>query len=159
MAGLIGSLVYAAFIGWLYVRQPQTMAQVTGAITSGVGVYAIDRASFEDGLRFFRKDQFAEARAAFHRADPAERDAPTQFYIAYSYYRQGWGRVYVDRRLFQSSLDAVNRAIALAPGGRLVMDDTNLGMKSTDELKAEVERGLTRDVSDLNPLKIFRARK
>jgi len=67
--------------------------------------------------------------------------------------------VYVDRRLFQSSLDAVNRAVALAPGGRLVMDDANLGMKSTDELKAEVERGLTRDVSDLNPLKIFRARK
>jgi hypothetical protein len=39
------------------------------------------------------------------------------------------------------------------------MDDANLGMKSTDELKAEVERGMTRDVSDLNPLKIFRARK
>jgi len=45
-AGLTGSLVYAVFIGWLYVRQPQTMAQVTGGITSGVGVYAIDRASF-----------------------------------------------------------------------------------------------------------------
>jgi hypothetical protein len=159
LAGLLGSVIYAAFIGWLYVRQPQTLAQVTGGMTSSIGVYAIDRASFEDGLRFFRKDQFAEARAALQRADPAERDARTQFYIAYSYYRQGWGRLYVDRRLFQIGLDAVARASALASGSGLVIDDPNLGMKSIDELKAELERGLTRDLSDLNPLKIFRSRK
>ena len=60
---------------------------------------------------------------------------------------------------FQSGLDAANRAIVLAPGGRLVVDDSNLGMKSIDELKAELERGLTRDLSDLNPLKVFRPRK
>ena len=110
-------------------------------------------------MRFFRNDQFAEARAALQRADPAERDAGTQFYIAYSYYRQGWGRLYVDRRLFQSGLDAVTRASALASGGGLVVNDPNLGMKSIDELKAALERGLTHDLSDLNPLKIFRARK
>src|SRR5438105_3575347 len=82
LAGLLASVIYAAFIGWLYVRQPQTMAQVTGGMTSSIGAYAIDRASFEDGLRFFRHDQFPEARAALQRADPAERDARTQFYIA-----------------------------------------------------------------------------
>jgi hypothetical protein len=158
-AGLVSSVMYAVFIGWLYVRQPQTIGQVTGGVASTFGAYAIDRASFEDGLRFFRSDQFVEARAALQRADAAERDARTQFYIAYSYYRQGWGRVYVDRRLFQSGLDAVNRASALAPGGRLAIDDPNLGMTSIDELRAELSRGLTRDVSDLNPLKIFRARK
>jgi len=159
VAGLVTSVVYAVFIGWLYMRQPQTIGQVTGGVASSFGAYAIDRASFDDGLRFFRGDQFAEARAAFQRADPAERDARAQFYIAYTYYRQGWGRVYVDRRLFQSGLDVVNRAAALAPGGRLAVDDPNLGMKSIDELKAELERGLTRDLSDLNPLKVFRPRK
>jgi hypothetical protein len=159
VAGLVGSVVYAVFIAWLYVRQPQTIGQVTGGVASTFGAYAIDRASFEDGLRFFRNDQFVEARAALQRADSAERDARTQFYIAYSYYRQGWGRVYVDRRLFQSGLDVVNRAAALAPGGRLAIDDPNLAMKSIDELKAELERGLTRDLSDLNPLKVFRPRK
>ena len=159
VAGLVSSAAYAVFIGWLYARQPQTIGQITGGMASSVGAYAIDRASFDDGLRFFRNDQFVEARAALQRADSAERDARTQFYIAYSYYRQGWGRVYVDRRLFQSGLEAGNRAVALAPGGRLAVDDSNLGMKSIDELKAELERGLTRDLSDLNPLKLFRARK
>jgi hypothetical protein len=159
LAGLLASVIYAAFVGWLYVRQPQTIAQVTGGMSAGIGAYAIDRPSFDEGLRFFRNDQFAEARAALQRADPAERDATTQFYIAYSYYRQGWGRLYVDRRLFQSGLDAVTRASALASGGGLAVNDPNLGMKSIDELKAALERGLTRDLSDLNPLKIFRARK
>ena len=159
VAGLLGSAAGAVCIGWLYVRQPQTMAQVTGGMTSTLGAYAIDRASFEDGLRFFRNDQFVEARAALHRADPADRDARTQFYVAYSCYRQGWGRVYVDRLLFQNGLEAAHRAVALAPGGRLVVDDANLGMKSIDELQAELERGLVRDVSDLNPLKVFRTRK
>lgn len=159
VAGLSGSVIYAAFIAWLYVRQPQSVAQVTGGIRSTIGAYAIDRASFEDGLRFFHNDQFVEARSAFRRADPAERDARTQFYIAYTYYRQGWGRLYVDRSLFQSGLESVNRAAALAPGGRLVVDDARLGMRSIDELRAELERGLVHDVSDLNPLRLFRERK
>ena len=49
--------------------------------------------------------------------------------------------------------------IALAPGHRLVVDDATLGMHSADELKAELERGVTRDASDFNPLKIVRPRK
>ena len=40
--------------------------------------------------------------AAPDRADPARRDAPTQFYIAYSFYREGWGRVYSDDRAVQA---------------------------------------------------------
>src|SRR5438128_12451742 len=150
VAGLATSVVYAVFIGWLYVRQPQTIGQVTGGVASGFGAYAIDRASFDDGLRFFRNDQFVEARAAFQRADPAERDARAQFYIAYSYYRQGWGRVYDDDALFKPGLERVIKAIALAPQGRLVVDDPNLQMHSADELKAELEAGLRTDASDLN---------
>jgi hypothetical protein len=158
-AGLAGSLAYAAAIGWLYVTQPQTAAQVTGGLASIVGAYRVDQQAFDDGLRFFRQDQFVEARAAFARADPAERDPRTQFYIAYAYYRQGWGRVYNDDALFAKGLAAVDKAIAATPDGRLVIDDANLLMHSADELRAELQRGITREASDFNPLKVFRARK
>src|SRR4029077_11030328 len=107
-----------------------TSARVPGGFASVVGAYRIDQQAFDDGLRFFRRDQFVEARAAFARADAAERDARTQFYIAYSYYRQGWGRVYSDDALFTQGLAAVDKAIALAPGGRLLVDDPGLQMHS-----------------------------
>jgi hypothetical protein len=158
-AGVALAIVYAAAIGWLYARQPQTIAQVTGGLASVVGAYRIDQQAFDDGVRFFRAEQFVEARAAFARADAAERDARTQFYIAYSYYREGWGRVYNDDALFTKGLAAVDKAIALAQGGRLVVDDPDLQMHSADELRAELQRGITREASDFNPLKVFRTRK
>jgi hypothetical protein len=157
--GLAGVLVYAAFVAWLYVHQPQTVQEVAGGMAAGIGAYRIDQQAFDDGLQFFRQDQFAAARAAFERADPAGQDALTQFYIAYSYYRQGWGRLYDDARLFAGGLERVNKAIALAPGGRLRVDDSNLQMRSADELKAELEAGLRTEPADFNPLKIFRRRK
>ena len=159
IGGLILVLAYASLIAWIYARQPQTVAQVTGGIAAGVGAYRIDQPSFDDGLAFFRKDQFVEARAAFARADPAQRDARTQFYIAYSWYRQGWGRVYSDDELFKRGLETIDRAIALAPNGRLVVDDPDLQMHSADELRAELQRGLERDVSDFNPMRLFQQRR
>ena len=158
-AGLAGALIYAAAIGWLYMAQPQTPSQVTGGLAAIVGAYHIDTQAFADGLQFFRKDQFVEARAAFARADPAERDATTQFYIAYAFYRQGWGRVYNDDALFTAGLATVDKAIAAAPNGRIVVNDPDLQMHSADELRAELQRGVTREASDLNPLKVFRTRK
>ena len=153
------ALVYATAIAWTYVHQPQTVSQVTGGLAATVGAYRIDAAAFEDGLAFFRKDQFVEARAAWGRADPAEQDARTQFYIAYSCYRQGWGRMYHDDRLYREGLAAIDRAIALAPSGRLVVDDPTLGMHSADEVKVELEAGLRREPSDLNPMRLFGTRK
>ena len=158
-AGLAATVVYAVAIAWLYATQPQTMAQVTGGLTAVIGAYRIDQQAFDDGLRFFRAGQYPEARAAFARADAAERDARTQFYIAYAFYRQGWGRLYNDDALFTQGLASVDKAIALAPGGRLVVDDPDLQMRSADELRAELQRGLTREASDFNPLRIFRPRK
>jgi hypothetical protein len=157
--GLAASLVYAGAIAWLYATQPQTMAQVTGGFASIAGVYKVEPQAFADGLRFFRAGQFPEARAALLRADPAERDAQVQFYIAYSFYRQGWGRLYSDDALFTKGIAAVDKAIALAPAGRLVVDDADLQMHSADELRAELQRGVTRDASDFNPLRVFGTRK
>lgn len=157
--GLLLSIVYAGLIVWLYTTQPQSVGEVTGGLASSVGAYEVDAQAFAEGLTFFRRDQFDEARAAFSRADPARRDARTQFYVAYSFYRQGWGRVYNDDELFAKGLEAVDRAIALAPAGRLTVDDRDLGMRTADELRAELVRGQTRDSSDLNPLRLFERRK
>lgn len=157
--GLALAVAYAAFIVWLYVRQPQTVAEVAGGLSASVGAYRINQQAFDDGQRFFRHNQFVESRSAFERADPAGQDARTQFYIAYSFYRQGWGRLYDDDELFTRGLERANKAITLAPGGRLVVDDPDLQMKSGDELKAELEAGLRADASDLNPLQLFRKRK
>jgi tetratricopeptide (TPR) repeat protein len=157
--GLAAATSYAAFIVWLYVRQPQTVAEVTGGLSASIAAYRINQQAFADGLAFFRQNQFAEARAAFGRADPAQQDARTQFYLAYACYRQGWGRLYSDDELFARGLEHVNKAIALAQDGRIVVDDADLQMRSADELKAELEAGLRSDVSDLNPLRVFRPRK
>ncbi|MDP1572374.1 MAG: hypothetical protein Q8L86_20435 [Vicinamibacterales bacterium] len=157
--GLIGSAAYAALIGWLYLSQPQTMAQVAGGLAATVGAYHIDQAAFSEGLRLFHEDRFVEARAAFARADGAVRDARTQFYVAYSYYRQGWHRLYHDDALLTEGLAAVDRALALAPAGHLVVEDPGLSLQSADALKAEIEAGLSRDWSDLNPLRLFRERR
>lgn len=159
VAGLLCSTLYAGAIVWVYARQPETMRQMAGGIASTFGAYHIDETSFRDGLRFFRNEQFAEARAAFARADPAQQDPRTQFYIAYTFYREGWGRVYHDDALYRQGVAAINRAIAIAADRRILVNDPALGLQSSDELKAELERGLARDASDFNPMKVFRSRK
>jgi hypothetical protein len=158
-AGVVGSALYAGIIGWLFLSQPQTLTEAVGSLSASVGVYRIDEQAFEDGLRFFRADQFAAARAAFARADPAQQDARTQFYVSYSYYREGWGRTHSDDALFSAGLAAVERAIAASPNGRIVVDDTTIVMRTADELKAELEAGLRTDASDFNPLRVFESRK
>jgi hypothetical protein len=157
--GLVITGVYAAFIGWLLAAQPRTMAEVRGGLSASIGAYRVDASSFDEGLAFFRDDRFVESRAAFARADPAVRDPRTQFYVAYSYYRQGWHRTHGDDQLYRAGLQAVDRAIALAPNGRVVVDDPELVMRSADELKAELEAGLTRDLSDLDPRRLWQPRK
>jgi hypothetical protein len=158
LAGAACASLYAALIVWVYVSQPRTMAQMRGSVASAVGAYSIDQADFDRGLRLFRSGQFSEARGAFERADPALQDARTQFYVAYSYYREGFGRVYNDDDLFRRGLEAVNRVIAMAPD-QMVVVDPDLGMHSASDLKAELERGLTHGPADLNPLRLFRVRK
>jgi hypothetical protein len=157
--GLSATVGYTALIAWLFTLQPQSMAEVTGGLSASIGAYRIDQPSFDDGIRLFRQDQFEAAVSAFERADSAKRDARTQFYIAYAFYRRGWGRFYHDDAWFTKGLETVKRAIAVAPNGRIVVEDPTLEMHSGDELKAELEAGLRRDLSDLNPLRLFRGRK
>lgn len=125
----------------------------------GVAVSSILLPKFNSGLLLFRQDQFRAARDEWTRADPAQQDPRTQFYVAYACYREGWGRVYYDDQLFKQGLEAVNRAINRAPNGSLAVDDPNLQMHTAAELKAELEQGTERNWKDLNPLKLLRQRK
>jgi len=159
LTGLALAMIYASFIVWLYVRQPQTFAEVTGGLTASVGAYRIDQQAFDDGLALFRRDEFEAARAAFNRADSAGQDARTQFYIAYAYYRSGWGRLYQDNEHFKLGLERVDKAIALAPGHRLIVDDPELQMHTADQLRAELAEGMRVEASDFNPMRMFRKRK
>lgn len=146
-----------AFIAFLYWAEPRTLAEVATKGQVVIGSYEVDRKAFEDGLAAFRRDEFPDARTFFTRADPEKRDAATQFYVAYSYYRQGWGRVSNDDTLFQPGLATVNRVIEIDPAYRST--DENLQMKTPAELKNEFEEGLKITPSDFNPLKLARERK
>jgi hypothetical protein len=159
VTGLVVSTAFAGLLLWLLAAQPPTMVDLRGGLTAGVGLYRIDQAVFDEGVKYFRGDRFREARLAFARADPAARDATTQFYVAYSFYRQGWGRIYNDNALFRDALKALDRAEQVAAAGRVAVDDPGLGLRTSDELRAELERGLTFELSDLNPRRVTRTRQ
>jgi hypothetical protein len=157
IAGLATTAIYAAFIVWVYAAQPRSLREVRGGVAASMGVYRIDAVAFDEGLRFFRADRFAEARRAFERADPAQRDARTQYYIAYAFLREGWGRVYADDALYRQAQIALQRALA-AGGGVVRVDDPGLTLKTSDEMAEALARGLRRDASDLNPLSMLETR-
>jgi len=157
--GIACTILYAACIVWLYATAPRTIAEVATGASVAAGTYEIDQQRFDAARELFRREQFAAARDEWQRADPAQRDARTQFYIAYAFYREGWGRVYSDDALFRAGLEAADRALSLSPDKTLIVNDAELGLKSAAELKAEMEQGLARSWGDLNPLKVLRERK
>jgi tetratricopeptide (TPR) repeat protein len=156
--GLVVTIVYGAAIVWLYATEPRSFKEVATGAQVAAGTYQVDQEKFDAALALFRREQFRAARDEWQRADPAQSDPNTQFYIAYSFYREGWGRVYYDQELFKQGLEAVNRAIALAPGPLTVADE-NLQLHTAAELKAELEQGMERTWGDINPLKVMRQRK
>jgi tetratricopeptide (TPR) repeat protein len=159
VAGLGFTIAYAAFIIWIYATEPRSFKEVTTSAEVAAGTYEINQEKFNSALSLFQREQFRAARNEWQQADPAQRDARSQFYIAYSFYREGWGRIYFDQELFKQGVEAVNRAIALSSTSPLTIDDPNLQMHTAAELKAELEQGLERSWSDANPLKVLRTRK
>jgi len=156
--GLAITLLYAALIIWLYATEPRSFREVATGAQVATGTYQVDQAKFNAALALFHREQFRAARDEWQRADPAQSDPKTQFYIAYAFYREGWGRVYYDQNLFKQGLEAVNRAITLSPVP-LTVHDENLQMRTAAELKAELEQGTERSLSDLNPVEAMRKRK
>jgi hypothetical protein len=157
--GVAWTILFAVFVIWIYATEPRTLREVATGAQVIAGTYQVDKEKFDEGLRLFRAEQFRAARDEWGRADPEQRDARTQFYIAYAFYREGWGRLYDDDALFKQGLEAANRAVSLSQNERLRVDDPGLQIHTPAELKAELEQGLERTVDDLNPLKVFRERK
>ena len=166
--GLVLTVIYGFFIAWLYWAEPKNLEEVSvkaketieNTTTKGqviIGTYEVDAAKFSDGLKAFRADNFVAARQFFENADPERRDAKTQFYIAYSFYRQGFGKLYNDDELFKKGLEQTNRVIALDKNFK--SDDADLQMKTPAELKNEFEEGLKVTAEDFNPFKLTRERK
>lgn len=166
--GTVLTVLYGVFIIFLYAAEPRSLEEISTKAISAVestvskgqvltGTYEIDQARFNEGLAAFRADNFVLARDRFERADPEKRDANTQFYIAYSYYRQGWGRVSNDDALFKSGLEALQRVSVIDPD--FSSKDTNLQLKTAAELRNEFEEGLKVTADDFNPFKLIRERK
>ena len=166
--GLAVTLVYGTFVVFLYAAEPRSIEEISskakstveGAVTKGqvvTGTYEVDPIKFAEGLAAFRKDNFIPARDSFDRADPEKRDAKTQFYVAYSYYRQGWGRVSNDDALFKQSLTSLERVTMIDRDFR--SDDANLQLRTPAELRNELEEGMKVTADDFNPLRLVRERK
>lgn len=166
--GLVLILTYGAFVTFLYAAEPRSIEEISikaksaveSAVTKGqvmTGTYEIDKTQFDAGLQAFRQDNFIVARDTFERADSEKRDAKTQFYIAYSYYRQGWGRVSNDDALFKQALDSLGRVSLLDPSFR--SDDADLALRTPAELRNELEEGMKVTADDFNPLRLMRERK
>lgn len=152
--GIVLSIIYAGFIVWLYALEPKNLSEVATKATVTAGTYEIDKTKFDEGLRLFRAENYPPARDFFNQADSEKRDAKTQFYIAYSFYRQGFGKVYNDDALFKQGLEQLNRVDA-----NFKSDDEDLKLKTSAELRNELNEGLQLTASDLNPLKVLRERK
>ena len=166
--GLAMTCIYGVFVIFLYAAEPRSIEEISikakstveNAVTKGqvvTGTYEVDAAKFNQGLVAFRQDNFIAARDSFERADPEKRDPKTQFYIAYTFYRQGWGRISNDDALFKQALESVTRVSMLDPNFR--SDDANLQLRTPAELRNELEEGMKVTADDFNPLRLVRERK
>ncbi|MDE0081525.1 MAG: hypothetical protein OXT72_02615 [Gammaproteobacteria bacterium] len=91
------------------------------------------------------------ARLEFTRADRSRSDARTQFYTAYSYYREGCGFFTQNNELLKEGLEAVEQAIAEGSDGDFPVDDPGIDLKTAETLKEEIEAGLGVSVLDIIP--------
>jgi len=168
LIGIFLAGIYAVFIVWIYSVEPKSLTEVPTKVQTTIenvtttaqvitNTYEVDQEKFNEGLKAFHSDNFVSARDFFSRADPEQRDAKTQFYIAYSFYRQGFGKVYNDDDLFKKGLEQVNKVIALDKN--FVSDDADIKLKTPAELKNELEEGLEITPGDFNPFKVLRERK
>lgn len=157
--GIAVTLAYGAFVGWVYATRPQSLSEVATRAEVAAGVYRVDEARFASGLDLFRRESHAAARDEWARADPAQRDPRTQFYIAYAFYRQGWGRLHHDDALYRQGVAAAERAQQASAAAPWTSDDPDLGLRTPAELRAELERGLRTELEDFNPLRLMEPRK
>ncbi len=168
ITGIALTVIYGLFVVWIYWAAPKELAEIPGKVRESVdstvskarvvtNTYEIDQIKFQEGVAAFRSDNFVLARDRFSKADPESRDANTQYYIAYSFYRQGWGRFTNDDELFRKALEQLEKVKELE--GDFRASDPDLKLRRPVELENELNEGLRITASDFNPLKVVRDRK
>ncbi|NNE66595.1 MAG: hypothetical protein HKN33_08505 [Pyrinomonadaceae bacterium] len=168
ISGIALTVVYGLFVVWIYWASPKNLADfetkaresVTKAASKAsvvTNTYEIDKVKFQEGLVAFRSENFIVARDRFQKSDPEKRDARVQYYIAYTFYRQGWGRFSNDDELFLKGLKQLEEVKRLDSDFKA--DDPDLRLARPVELENEFREGLRFTASDLNPFKIGRERK
>ncbi len=164
---LIITFSFGVLILWVYWTRPksidelpskarQTIASATSKAQVVTNTYEVDPTKFKEGLNAFQANNFVLARDQFMKSDPETRDANVQFYIAYSYYRQGWGRFTNDDELFKKGLAQLNVVDSLDSNYR--SSDPNLKLSTPAELRDELNEGLRVTADDFNPFRITRER-
>ena len=159
--GLVVTVFYALAIVWIYARQPETFAEVSGGLASAIGAYRIDEQSFADGLDVLSKGSVRRPLEPLSHA-PTRPNAMRgrSFTLPTATTAKDGTGMYSDDQLYGEGLKVIDKAIALAPDGRLVVDDLELLDAQRRRIAGRSSTaGLKRDASDLNPLRVFGTRK
>jgi hypothetical protein len=154
--GIAITVIYAAFVVWIYAAQPKSVAEIGTAAAVTANVYKVDEARFSEAMRNFKLGQFAIAADHFRGADPASQDPKTQFLIAYCHYALGAGTLADDDDQFKLALAAIDRCLELAPNRAFTIDqpDLRLDYRTADQLRQRIKQGLEITPDDFNPLGI-----
>jgi hypothetical protein len=167
--GIVLSAAFGTFVVFVYATEPRSVSELrtkagetlSKAVNTGqvlTGTYQVDAERFQRGLAYFRAGDYPNARASFEASDPEKRDGKVQFYIAYSFYRQGWGRFSNDDELFKQGQEYAELAQQLL-GSDFVSDDEDLKLKTPAALVNELNEGLRVTADDFNPLRVLNERK
>lgn len=159
ITGLIVTILYGAFIVWLYVRQPRSFEELKVQASVEMNSYQVKQENFDEAMRQFNAGRYEVALEQFAIADPAASDPRTQFYIAYSYYMLGRGRIYDDNVLFEKGLAAVEQCIKHAPNNIYEVDRSDLDIRNAGQLRQRLKEGLEVTPSDFNPLDILKKKQ
>ncbi|MEZ5307380.1 MAG: hypothetical protein R2684_09570 [Pyrinomonadaceae bacterium] len=140
----------------LSIKARQSVASAVNKTRVVTNTYQIDQKNFQEGIAAFRGENYILARDRFLASDPEKRDAKVQYYIAYSLYRQGWGRISNDDELFEKALAQLETVKGIDPDYRA--EDPDLKLKRPAELEDELKEGLRVTAGDFNPFKLVRER-
>jgi tetratricopeptide (TPR) repeat protein len=156
ITGLVIALIYGLSIIWLYVRQPRSFQELKTQVAVETNVYRIKRENFDEALKQFNAGQYKVAIEQWKVADPAQSDPATQYYIAYSYYLLGRGKLYDDDEMFRKGLAAIERCLGSAPNNIFEIDRADLEIRNAAALRQRLKDGLEVSPSDFNPLDWFK---
>ena len=159
ITGLLVAILYGAFIVWLYVRQPRSFQELKAQASVEVNAYRIKQENFDEAMRQFNAGLYEVAIEQFTIADPASSDPRAQFYIAYSYYMLGRGRIYDDDEMFKKGLTAIERCLEHAPNHIFEVDRSDLDIRNADPLRQRLKEGLEVTPSDFNPIDMLKKKK